>query len=161
MDFPGQESGRRPRDNEIDLLRIHYTANKTVPARHKLDLIEVPPDPLAAAKLRIAAVVFLEQLIKLPSIDTGQAIVVKTDEDRPLSGNRAATRVLELPEKTGFSRPPHPDDGMGLVGNLRQSDVAVRQRVLRQPADGGVELLPECVKKGHTQKRTSNLSLWQ
>ena len=87
MDFPGQESGRRPRDNEIDLLRIHYTANKTVPARHKLDLIEVPPDPLAAAKLRIAAVVFLEQLIQLPRIDTGQAIVVKTDEDRPFSGN--------------------------------------------------------------------------
>jgi hypothetical protein len=59
-----------------------------------LDLIEVPSDPLAAAKLRIAAVVFLEQLIELPRIHTGQAIVGKTDEDRPLSGNRAATRVL-------------------------------------------------------------------
>jgi len=53
-----------------------------------LDLIEVPPDPLAATKLRKAAIVFLEQLIELPRIDTGQAIVVKTDEDRPLGGDR-------------------------------------------------------------------------
>jgi hypothetical protein len=35
----------------------------------------------------------------------------------------------------------------------------VRQRGLRQPADGGVELLPECVKKGHTTNRTPILSL--
>ena len=69
--------------------------------------------------------------------------------------------MLELPEKAGFTGPPHPDDGMGLVGKRRQADVAVRQRVLRQPADGGVELLPECVKKGHTEKYISNLSFWQ
>jgi hypothetical protein len=51
-----------------------------------LDLIEVSPDPLAAAKLRIAAVVFLEQLIELPRIDTGQAIVVKADKKIARSG---------------------------------------------------------------------------
>jgi len=41
---------------------------------------------------------------------------------------------------------------MCLVGDLWQADVALRQRVSRQHADGGVELLLECVKKGHIKK---------
>jgi hypothetical protein len=74
-----QQSSGRTAQEYLDLLGIQNASNEAFPFGDDLDFVQAPGDRLPLAQSRIAAIVLLQQNMKLVSYEPYQLLILEVD----------------------------------------------------------------------------------
>jgi len=113
---------------QLHLFGIQQSAGEGFPAGHDLDFIQKENRAALVAPFRLQTVVFLDDPMQISRGDPRQALVLEAEVEQsfPTHALRQPIRQ-DLPQKSGFTGPAHPDNRDRLARYRWKSKVSARK----------------------------------